>query len=128
MLTYLYMLCIKYSLKIWNAYQKNTPFLLSCKDELLQDETNFRFLGLELDKFMNWKTHVKLMLHILGNSCLAIRNMKYCSNIVTIRKMYNAYFHSIMKYGIIFWGNLPDAKKSFPFTNKDYKDNERNKA
>lgn len=27
--------------------------------------------------------------------------------------IYHAYFHSIMKYGIIFWGNSPDARKAF---------------
>jgi hypothetical protein len=53
------------------------------------------------------------MLPKLGNACFAIRNMKLCSNIETLRMIYHAYFHSIMKYGIIFWGNSPDAKKVF---------------
>jgi hypothetical protein len=42
------------------------PFQLSYKDESLQNETNITFLGLEMGKFMNCKTHVKLMLHKLG--------------------------------------------------------------
>jgi hypothetical protein len=62
---------------------------------------------------MNWKTHVKLTLHKLGNACFAVRNIKHCSNIGTLRKIYHAYFHSIVKYGIIFWGNSPHAKKVF---------------
>jgi hypothetical protein len=62
---------------------------------------------------MNWKAHVKLMLPKLGNACFAIRNMKSCSNIETLRMIYIAYFNSIMKYGIIFWGNSAEAKKVF---------------
>lgn len=54
---------------------------LNLKNEVLHDETHIKFLGLEIDKFLNWKTHVKLMLPKLGNSCFAIRNMKLCSNI-----------------------------------------------
>jgi hypothetical protein len=50
------------------------------------------------------------MLHKLGNACFAIRDVKYCNDIETLRMMYHAYFHSIMKYWIVFWGNLPGAK------------------
>jgi hypothetical protein len=51
--------------------------------------TNIRFLGPEMDKFMNWKTSVKLMLYKLGNACFAITNMKYCSNTETFRMIYH---------------------------------------
>ena len=68
------------------------------------------------------KTYVKLMLLKLGNACFAIRNMNLCSNIETLKMIYHAYFHSIMKYGLIFWGNSPDAKKVFLLQKKDYKD------
>jgi hypothetical protein len=47
-------------LKPETTYQKNTPFQLSYKNELLQDETNITFLGLQMDKFTNWKTHVNV--------------------------------------------------------------------
>jgi hypothetical protein len=77
------------------TYRKNTPFCLSYKDELLQNETNIRFLGLEMGKFMNWKTDVKLLLHKLGNACFAIMKVKYCSDIETLRMIYHAYFCSV---------------------------------
>jgi hypothetical protein len=79
----------------------------------LQDLKNIKFLGIEIDKFMNWKVHVKLILPKLGNACFAIRNKQSCSNIETLRMIYLTYFHSIMKYGIIFWGNSAEAKKVF---------------
>jgi hypothetical protein len=62
---------------------------------------------------MNWKTHVKLMLHKLGNACFVVRNKKYCSNIETLEITHHTYFHSVMKYGIIFWGYSPDAQEVF---------------
>jgi hypothetical protein len=31
----------------------------------------------------------------------------------TLKVVYFAYFHSIMSYGIIFWGNSTDSKKVF---------------
>jgi hypothetical protein len=40
------------------------------------------------------------------------------SSIETLRSFYFAYFHSLMKYGIIFWGNLSDTKKVFTLQEK----------
>jgi hypothetical protein len=57
--------------------------------------------------------YVKSLLPKLGKACFAIRNMKLCSNIETLRMIYHAHFHSIMKYGIILWSNSPGAKKIF---------------
>jgi hypothetical protein len=89
-------------LKFETTSQNNVLFQLQCKNQHLQDVKNIKFLGIEIHKFMNWKAHVKLMLPKLGNACFAVRNMKSCSNIETLRMIYLAYFHSIMKYGIIF--------------------------
>jgi hypothetical protein len=36
-----------------------------------------------------------------------------CSNINTLKVIYFAYFHSLMKYGIILWGNSSGSKKVF---------------
>ena len=68
-------------------------------------------MGTEIDKFMNWKVCIKLILPMLGKACFAIRTMKFCSNVETLRMIYLAYFHSIMTYGIVFWGNSTEARK-----------------
>jgi hypothetical protein len=100
-------------LKFETTSQNNTLFQLHYKNQHLQDVKNIKFLGIEIHKFMNWKAHVKPILPKLGNTCFAIRNMKSCSNIETLRMIHLAYFHSIMKYGNIFWGNSTEGKKVF---------------
>jgi hypothetical protein len=37
--------------------------------------------------------------------------MLHISNIDTLKSIYFAYFHSLMKYGIMFWGNSSDREK-----------------
>jgi hypothetical protein len=54
----------------------------------------------------------------LSGACYAIRSMLHISNTYTLRSVYFAYFHSIMKYGIIFWGNSSDSKKAFTLQKK----------
>jgi hypothetical protein len=100
-------------LKFQTSSRNNTLFQLHYKNQHLQDVKNIKFLGIEINNFMNCKAHVKLILPKLGNACFAIRNMKSCSNTETLRMIYLAYFHSVMKNGIIFWGNSTEAKKVF---------------
>jgi hypothetical protein len=100
-------------LKFETTSQNDALFQSQYKNQHLQDVKNIKFLGIEMDKFMNWKVRVKLILPKLGNACFAIGNMKCCSNIETLRMIYLAYFHLIMKYGIIFGGNSAEAKKVF---------------
>jgi hypothetical protein len=49
----------------------------------------------------------------LGKACYAIRSMKPYSNVATLKMIYHAYFHSLMRYGIDFWGNSSEAIKVF---------------
>jgi hypothetical protein len=39
--------------------------------------------------------------------------MLHISNIDTLQSVCFAYFHSLMKHGIIFWGNSSDSRKVF---------------
>ena len=48
--------------KIWiveSNQQNNASFEITCGDELIQEEMNVKFLGLETDKHMNWKMHTE---------------------------------------------------------------------
>ena len=62
----------------------NMPVHLKFNDELLQEETHIKFLGIEIDKFLNWKTQVESLLPRLGKACYAIRIMKTYSNVTTL--------------------------------------------
>jgi hypothetical protein len=44
--------------------------------------------------------------------------MSHVSNTVTLKAICFAYFHSIMKYGIIFWGNSSGGRNVFTLQKK----------
>jgi hypothetical protein len=46
------------------------------------------------------------MIPTLSAACYAVRSIVHISNIDTLKSIYYAYFHSVIKYGIIFWGLL----------------------
>jgi hypothetical protein len=62
---------------------------------------------------MTRKTHIDTILPKLSSACFAVRSIKpYVSN-QTLKAIYSAYFHAIMLYGVIFWGQSPDSLKVF---------------
>ena len=80
---------------------------------LINEVTNIRFFGLELDNNMNWKNHVAKILPKLIRACYAVRAMYSFSSMNTLKMIYFAYFHSVINYGIIFWGNSSESNKIF---------------
>jgi hypothetical protein len=58
------------------------------------------------------------MIPTLSAACYAVRSMVHISNIDTLKSIYNTHFHSIIKYGIIFWGNSSNIGKVFTLQKK----------
>ena len=66
---------------------------------------NTKFLGLTLDSTLLWKTHIDTIRPKLSAASFAIRTIKPFLSQDSLKMVYYSYFHSIMTYGIIFWGN-----------------------
>jgi hypothetical protein len=74
---------------------------------------SIKFVGVEIDKHMNWKMHIKLILPKLSSASYAIKCMTHNSIIATLKMLYHAYCLSVVMYGTIFWGNSTDINKGF---------------
>jgi len=60
---------------------------------------------------MNWKIHVNKIIPKFSRACYVIRSVYLLFGVSTFKTIYYAYFHSVMEYGIIFWGNSSFTKK-----------------
>jgi hypothetical protein len=76
-----------------------------------EEAVNTKFLGLQIGNHLNWKNRIDLLVPKLSGACYAVRSMLHISNTDAFTSVYFAYFHSLMKYGIIFWGNSSDSRK-----------------
>ena len=54
----------------------------------------------------------------LSSAIFVIRRLSYILNLEKLQMVYIAYFHPILRYGVIFWDNSTDAYKVFKLQKK----------
>jgi hypothetical protein len=64
-----------------------------------------KFLGLTLENTLSRKIHIDTIIPKLSSATFTIRTLKPLLSQDSLRMIYYSYFHSIMTYGLIFWGN-----------------------
>jgi len=90
-----------------------TDIQVAVKDRILLNTTNLKFLGLKLDNKLTWKPYRSELAIKLNKACYAIRAIKQFVSLKSLISVYSSYFHSLMMYGIIFWGNSPISRDIF---------------
>ena len=100
-------------MKFTSSYHRNETFQTTYHKKTLIGTNNIKFLGLELDKNISWKNHVQQIIPKLSSACYLVRRMYPCCTLETLKMIYFAYFHTVMEYGIIFWGISVGSKSIF---------------
>ena len=83
--------------------------ILTC----LPQVQHIKFLGISIDSNLSWKHYIEDITPRLNKACFAIRSIKHFMSVEAMRFIYFSYFHSIVSYGIIFWGNSVHSKYIF---------------
>ena len=70
----------------------------------LQFVESTKFLGLTLDRALRWSSHVYQLLSRLGKAHYVVRAVARELGETSAVTVYHAYFSSVLKYAIAFWG------------------------
>jgi hypothetical protein len=81
-------------------------------DKIIEEALTNKFLHIQIDN-SNLKKCFERIVPKLSSACFAMRTVTPLMKTDTLKLVYFAYFHSIMSYGVIFWGNLTDSKRVF---------------
>lgn len=76
-------------------------------------KNNLKFLGVWLDDTLKWSVHIEHVSNKLSKLCFALLLVRRVSQLQSTRVLYFSYFHSVLNYGIIFWGNSPNSHLIF---------------
>ena len=66
---------------------------------------SLKFWGLTIDNTLTWNHHIGELTSRLNKACYAIRSIKPSMSLDVLRSTYFSYVHSVISYGIVFWGN-----------------------
>jgi len=66
---------------------------------------NTKFLGLKLGNTLSWRSHIDTIIPKLSSASFALRVVEPFLSEDSLKMVYYSYFHSVMTYGLIFWGN-----------------------
>jgi hypothetical protein len=72
-----------------------------------------KFLGLTIDTSLTLRHHIIELTSRLNKACYAIRSIKLFMSTDVLRSTYFSYIHSVLSYGIIFWGNSSYSEDIF---------------
>jgi hypothetical protein len=72
---------IKFNLSHSQEDSSQIPY----KGKEIKHVTNIKFLGLEIDQYLNWKTHTEQIIPRLSSACYAVRSMFHFSNLDTLK-------------------------------------------
>jgi NADH:ubiquinone oxidoreductase subunit H len=62
---------------------------------------------------LSWQGHINKVITKVNSACFAIRELKLFLTIEDLKIVYFAYIHSIITYGLAFWGNATNSKYVF---------------
>jgi len=107
---------------------------LMATNSLITNINSTKFLSLIIDSTLSWREHILHLTPKLNKGCHAIRTTKPFMTPNVLRTVYFSYFHSVMSYRVIFWGNSYISNNIFKIqkriiriiTNKGSRDSCRN--
>ncbi|KAA5569769.1 reverse transcriptase family protein, partial [Pseudomonas aeruginosa] len=107
--------CIKFTLKCikpsLNVRQVDSDVIVS--EESLELVESTVFLGITVDSKLQWGPHIHKLASKLSSAAYAVKKIRMLTNADTARLVYFSYFHSVMSYGILLWGNAADVETIF---------------
>lgn len=86
---------------------------IRCNNQDLMRVESSKFLGVHIDSNLKWADHILHLQKRLSSACFSLRIISSICDIDTAKTAYFSYFHSLLSYGIIFWGNQLKANKIF---------------
>jgi hypothetical protein len=90
-----------------------TSICMDCEHNYIENSQSTKFLGLILNKTLSWQLHIDKICAELKSGCYILRTLKPTLSVSNLKTIYFSFIHSIITYGIIFWGNSAASDEVF---------------
>lgn len=93
--------------------QNPSEITLKYKDNIISQVDSTKFLGLFIDKKLNWKNHTQELSKKISKLAYALYKLSQTVNTTTLLTAYHGMVESNLRYGVIFWGNAVNKDNIF---------------
>lgn len=100
-------------LEFYNRKKPDCSPLLKLDDKSVKFNESIKYLGITLNTDLRWSEHIGNIAARLSSACYLLRRIQYLVSQEVLLKIYHGCFHSILNYGIMFWGASPEAERIF---------------
>ena len=84
-------------------------FCVKINNSPLESCDSYKYLGVIIDKKLNWELHVKHITPKIAKACGALARLRNFVSIDILKEVYYALIHSYLRYGILIWGNASNS-------------------
>lgn len=110
-------LCVNVSktayIQFLNYKANHLDLNIMCQGQTIKEVNESKFLGIILDSHCNWKSHISNLCTKLSKFIYALKKLRCTAGEDTALTAYHGYVVSLLRYGLILWGNSPDKNKAF---------------
>lgn len=92
---------------------KTIDLNISYDNNIIEQVNNHKFLGISLDKDLNWKTHIEIICDRINRCVYILKRLRNTVSTKAAITAYHVYVSSVLSYGLILWGESTDHKKAF---------------
>jgi hypothetical protein len=86
---------------------------LGYENNYISKVNDLNFLGVNINNTLSWKTHIDKILPKVSSACFAMRGVKQFVSPQMLKAIYYSHLHSIISYGVIFWGHIAPSTRVF---------------
>ena len=91
---------------LFRGKEASTIDYITIDNEKITESENTKFLGLWMDKNLNWKKHTSILINKIKRNTILIKNTKNMFDKDTLKLIYYAHIHSHITYGSNIWGGM----------------------
>jgi hypothetical protein len=107
-----------YFIQFTNKSTYTSDICIKYGDKQMSNTSNTNIPGLFINDTSSWKTHTEYIMSKLHSACYAMGSIKPFVSQNILKIIYYSYFHSVMTYGLMFYGHSPDSVKIFRLQKK----------
>ena len=92
---------------LFHSRQKkvSTDFELTLNNKRLKQESSIKYLGIYIDSFLSWKTHVVYISKKIKRNIGILCKLRYYVQTDILVNLYYALIYPFLTYGLLAWGN-----------------------